>query len=240
MNGAHDLGGMQGFGPVAPDPVAPDAVAPDAAGRDGEAALFKAEWERRVFGLTLAMGATGCWNIDESRHARENQDPGAYLAKSYYQIWLHGLERLLVQAGLCSEEEIAQGRSLQPPAVVPRVLKAEQVAATLAKGGPSARPTGEAAAFSIGQRVVAKVMTPRGHTRLPRYLRGRPGRILLHHGTHVFPDTNADGAGELPQHLYTVAFDATDIWGAQACPGSIQADCFESYLEAVPSRETAG
>ncbi|WP_119168768.1 nitrile hydratase subunit beta [Algihabitans albus] len=221
MNGAHDLGGMQGFGPVEPDETS----------RGGSAALFKADWERRVFGLTLAVGATGRWNIDMSRYARENQAPGAYLAKSYYQIWLQGLETLLVQSGLCSREEIEQGRSLAPPAEPPRVLKAAQVAATLAKGGPSARAATRPPAFVLGDRVVAKVMAPAGHTRLPRYLRGRPGQILLHHGAHVFPDTNACGGGEQPEHLYSVAFDAKDIWGEQAYPGSIRVDCFEPYLD---------
>ena len=222
MNGAHDLGGMQGFG----------AVEPDAASRgDGPAPIFKAEWERRIFGLTLAMGATGAWNLDMSRYARENQPPAAYLEKSYFQVWLHGLETLLVQAGLCSRTEIERGRAEGPAAVVPRVLKAADVAAALAKGGPVQRASERSPAFEIGDTVVAKVMAPAGHTRLPRYVRGRPGRVVLHHGAHVFPDAHAKGGGEAPEHLYTVAFDAADIWGPEACPGSVRVDCFEPYLE---------
>ena len=85
MNGAQDLGGMMGFGPIAPEPDEP---------------WFHAEWERRVFGLTLAMGSTGTWNLDTSRHARESLPPAEYLASSYYEIWTKGLEKLVVDAGL--------------------------------------------------------------------------------------------------------------------------------------------
>lgn len=91
MNGAHDLGGMHGFGPINPQADEP---------------LFHAEWERRAFAITLAMGAYGAWNLDMSRHARERVNPAAYLASSYYQHWLRGLELLLVEKGLLSEAEI--------------------------------------------------------------------------------------------------------------------------------------
>lgn len=91
MNGAHDLGGMHGFGPIDPEPDEP---------------VFHAQWERRAFALTLAMGAYGAWNIDMSRHARERMEPGAYLTTSYYEHWLHGLERLLIEKGLLTREEI--------------------------------------------------------------------------------------------------------------------------------------
>ncbi len=223
MNGAHDLGGVQGFGPVAPEETA----------GGGRAPLFKQAWERRVFGLTLAMGASGRWNLDMSRHARENQAPGDYLAKSYYEIWLHGLETLLVETGLCSRAEIESGRALAPAAGPVRVLRSEQVRGVLAKGGPSARPSARRPRFALGARVVAKVMAPAGHTRLPRYVRGRPGRVVLHHGAHVFPDAHAHGRGEAPEHLYTVAFAAADLWGAEAQGGEVRVDCWEPYLEAA-------
>ena len=93
MNGAHDLGGMQGFGPISPEPNEP---------------VFHAEWERRAFAITLAMGAFGQWNLDMSRHARERSDPAEYLASSYYEHWLHGLQTLLVEKGLLTEAEIKQ------------------------------------------------------------------------------------------------------------------------------------
>jgi nitrile hydratase len=221
MNGAHDMGGTQGFGAVTPEPSAPGEI-----GR-----LFKQPWERRLFGLTLAMGATGSWNIDMSRHARENQPPAAYLEQSYYQVWLHGLETLLLDAGLVTRAELDSGRAETPASPVARVLKAEAVPVVLAKGAPTARDTNRAPVFAVGDRVVAKVMAPAGHTRLPRYVRGRPGRVVLHHGAHVFPDAHAHGGGEAPQHLYTVSFDARDLWGEEAFAGSVRVDCWESYLE---------
>ena len=92
MNGAHDMGGMDGFGPVE---------------READAPVFHAEWERRAFALTVAMGFYGLWNIDISRYARENRDPLGYLRDSYYERWLYGLESLLEQNGLVTPEEIA-------------------------------------------------------------------------------------------------------------------------------------
>ena len=93
MNGAHDLGGMHGFGPINPEPDEP---------------IFHAEWERRAFAITLAMGATGTWNIDMSRYARERSDPAVYLSTSYYEHWLHGLQTLLIDNKLLTEAEIKQ------------------------------------------------------------------------------------------------------------------------------------
>lgn len=223
MNGAHDMGGMHGFGPVEPDETS----------RGGCAPTFKTAWERRVFGLTLAMGATGAWNLDMSRRARESQAPQAYLAKSYFQIWLHGLETLLVERGLATRAEIESGKAETPPGSVPRVLAAEQVRAALAKGAPTERRIDRAPAFAVGQRVVARPMAPTGHTRLPRYVRGRPGTVAMHHGAHVLPDAHAHDGGEAPEHLYTVAFDARDVWGADAYAGSVRVDCWESYLTAA-------
>jgi hypothetical protein len=92
MNGAHDMGGMDGFGPVVAKPNEP---------------VFHAEWERRTFAMTVAMGFYGAWNIDMARFARESMEPGAYLTTSYYEHWLHGLETLLVEKGLLSAEELA-------------------------------------------------------------------------------------------------------------------------------------
>lgn len=91
MNGAHDLGGFHGFGPIDPQPDEP---------------VFHHEWERRCFAITLAMGAYGAWNLDMSRYARERMEPGEYLRTSYYEHWLHGLQRLLIERGLVREEEI--------------------------------------------------------------------------------------------------------------------------------------
>ena len=100
MDGAHDMGGVKGFGPVVPEPNEP---------------VFHDEWERRAFALTIAMSRPGGWNIDMSRFARENRPPEDYLSKSYFQIWLAGLETLMIERGLVSREEIETGKVLLPP-----------------------------------------------------------------------------------------------------------------------------
>ena len=216
MDGAHDMGGGAGFGPVQPEPNEPP---------------FHAEWERRVFAMTLAMAKPGQWNIDASRFARENRPAEEYLSKSYFQIWLAGIERLMAERGLVAPEEIDAGEALLPRKDVP-VLKADEVAAVLRKGGPTARPTQAPARFAVGDRVRAKVMHPPTHTRLPQYVRGHVGVIELSHGAHVFPDSNAMGQGEQPQWLYTVAFDGRELWGDDGDAGvSISVDAWESYLE---------
>jgi nitrile hydratase len=219
LNGAQDMGGMMGFGPVVPETDEP---------------VFHAGWERRAFALTLAMAAAGGWNIDQSRAARESLHPAHYLAKSYYEIWLAGLEKLMAERGLVAADEIAAGRALHPAKPVARVLTPEGVPATLRKGGPSQRPATAPQRFQVGQRVRARNMHPPGHTRLPRYVRGHVGCIAHVHGAHVFPDANAAGLGEAPQWLYTVRFAAPELWGEAADPTvSVSVDAWESYLEAA-------
>ena len=216
MDGAHDMGGAPGFGPVQPEPNEP---------------VFHGEWERRVFAMTLAMARPGRWNIDMSRYARENRPAEDYLSKSYFQIWLAGIETLLSERGLASAEEIETGEVHLPRKDVP-VLKADEVAAMLRKGGPSVRPTDTPARFAVGDRVRARVMHPPTHTRLPQYVRGHVGVIELLHGAHVFPDTNAIGQGEQPQWLYTVRFDARELWGDEGdVTAAISVDAWDSYLE---------
>jgi nitrile hydratase len=216
MNGAQDMGGVDGFGPVRPEIDEP---------------VFHAEWERRAFALTLAMATPGGWNIDMSRFARENRSPANYLDKSYYQIWLAGLERLMEERGLVSHEEIESGRASLPRKDV-RVLAPENVAAVLRKGGPTERGATAEALFAVGDRVRAKNIHPQGHTRLPRYVRGHAGVIDRVHGCHVLPDSNAHGNGENPQWLYTVRFTGRELWGERADATSIvSVDAWESYLE---------
>ncbi|SDU36525.1 nitrile hydratase subunit beta [Stappia sp. ES.058] len=219
MNGAQDLGGMMGFGPVVPEPVKP---------------LFHAAWEPRAFAVTLAMGATGEWTIDMARFARESLPPPVYLTSSYYQVWLAGLERLLAERDLVKPEEIAAGKSLVDSRPVKRVLAADAVADTLARGGPSERDATAPARFKVGDRVRAKTMNPTGHTRIPRYCRGHIGTIETIHGVHVFPDTNAAGTGENPDWLYGVAFEGREIWGETSTADlSLRVDLWEAYLDDV-------
>jgi nitrile hydratase beta subunit len=217
MNGAHDMGGVHGFGAVLPEPDEP---------------AFHADWERRVLALTLAMGATGQWTLDAARFARENRPPADYLSKSYYQIWLAGLEQLLVERGLVAPAELATGRSLWPAKAVKRTLAARDTTGLLKRGGPTNREAPRPARFQVGDQVRAKNMHPVTHTRLPRYVRGHTGTITCVHGCHVFPDSNARGDGEDPQWLYTVSFPGRELWGADADPTvTVSVDAFEPYLE---------
>ncbi|MCO4316027.1 nitrile hydratase subunit beta [Phyllobacterium sp. 21LDTY02-6] len=217
MNGAQDLGGEMGFGPVAPEKDEP---------------LFHAEWEKRALGLTLAAGAMGHWNIDESRHARESLHPGDYYASSYYEIWIKALEILLKRHGFVSDEELRSGRALSAGAQAKSKLLAENVPAALARGGPCDRPVDGQPRFKPGDRVRTINFNPPTHTRLPRYASGREGVIESVHAGYVYPDSNAHGHGENPQFVYTVAFAGSELWGRSADASSVVSiDAWESYLE---------
>lgn len=209
-------GGDCGFGRVLPEP-------------EGE--LFHAAWEPRALAVTLAMGATGSWNIDASRAARETLPN--YRALGYYEVWITGLERLLRERGLVQADELAAGRMLHAALPVARVLRAADVPQVLAKGAPTERPAGTAARFKAGQRVRTQAAPAVHHTRLPGYARGRCGTVERVHGTHVFADAHAQGLGESPQWLYTVVFAGTELW-PDAAPGlTVSVDAWEPYLDAV-------
>jgi nitrile hydratase subunit beta len=217
MNGPQDLGGQMGHGPVFVEPDEP---------------LFHAEWEKTALALVLAMGATGTWNIDTSRHARESLPPLTYLGVSYYEIWIRALMALLSAHGLVTDTELETGYSLSPGGFVKRVLKAADVADVLAKGSPYDRPFTSPAAFKPGDRVRCRNDHTLTHTRLPRYVRGVIGEVVENNGSFVFPDTNAHGEGENPAWCYSIRFRAEDLWGKGAEPGSeVMVDLWEPYLE---------
>jgi nitrile hydratase beta subunit len=217
MNGPHDLGGQMGFGPVAPEKDEP---------------YFHAEWETRALGVTLCSGAMGAWNIDESRHARETLHPADYYASSYYEIWIKALEMLLERHNFVTARDLAAGDAVDPAAEPKRVLKAENVPAVLAKGGPCDRSVAAPARFAVGQHVRTRNFHPSGHTRLPRYARGKEGVIDAVRQGFVFPDSNAHGQGENPQWVYTVRFSGSELWGEGADPAlEVSIDAWESYLE---------
>ena len=217
MNGAQDMGGMHGFGPVEPEKDEP---------------VFHGEWEKRAFALTLAMGMPGGWNIDMSRSARESIPPADYLRKTYYDIWFTALEKLMLERGLVTQDDLAAGRKVTAPLPDRKVLKPGDVAQVLYRGGPTERDTSTAARFKPGDRVRTKNINPTTHTRLPRYVRGHAGTVERVLGCHVFPDSNAVGAGEDPQWLYTVTFNARDLWGPQGDPTvTVSVDAREPYLE---------
>ena len=210
-----DLGGQDGYGRVIPEP---------------EEELFHAGWQRQAFALTLAMGATGAWNLDMSRSARETLPD--YPSLSYYEIWVRALEKLLLERGLVGVDELAAGRMLHAARPGHPVLRATAVPALLAKGSPTLRPATAPARFAVGEQVRVRAATPAQHTRLPSYARGKTGRIEQVRGVHVFPDAHAQGLGEQPHWLYTVVFTGAELWGAAATRGqSVSVDAWEPYLE---------
>ena len=216
MDGAHDMGGAKGFGPVVPEPNEP---------------VFHGDWERRAFALTVAMARPGGWNIDMSRFARENRPPEDYLSKSYFQIWLAGLETLMIERGLVTREEIESGKVLSPPKPGVTPIAPTEVTPAIRRGGPTEREAKQPAMFAVGETVRMKDIHPVTHTRLPQYVRGHLGTVELNHGCHVFPDTAAHGLGEQPQHVYSVRFDARELWGEAAESNQhVHLDLWESYL----------
>jgi nitrile hydratase len=226
MDGIHDLGGMQGFGPVE---------------REENEPVFHAAWEAAVLAMMRAAGSRGLFNIDEFRHGIERMAPAHYLRANYYEKWLDGVTRVLVEKGVVGAEELAsrlaffdQHPEASARAAVPGPLPGRGAA------NPNwvqdvIRETGTAPRFAPDDPVVTRDMHPHGHTRLPRYARGKRGVIHRCHGIHVFPDTNAHGQGEQPQPLYSVRFDARELWGESAEPKqAVHIDLWESYL--LPGR----
>ena len=225
MTRIHDMGGRFGDGPV---PRETD-----------ESRTFAKDWHGRALALTVAAGALGKWNIDASRHMRECLPPVDYARFGYYEKWLAGLANLLVEHGIASAAEIAAGRSAGPAAddLAARRLDAARVEPALRSGGPSARHSLAGPAFAIGARVRTSAIAGNrvqngGHTRLPTYAAGRIGTVVLLHGAHIFPDSNAHFQGEAPQHLYTVSFAAGDLWQHAESPhDEVRLDLWEDYLE---------
>lgn len=219
MNGVHDMGGMHGFGPVQPEPNEP---------------VFHAPWEGRVLALRRAAGAWRRWNIDAGRHTIETLPPADYLRLSYYEKWLESTIKLLLGAGLVTERELKTGKRDAAVPVATAPLTADKVLPAIMAGGPTSRAIAGKPRFIAGQSVRARDINPVGHTRLPRYVRGRCGTIECDHGAHVFPDANAKFEGERPQFLYTVRFEARALWGEAANPAdAVYLDLWESYLDAV-------
>lgn len=207
------------MGPIQPEPDEP---------------VFHARWEARVFALARAMGAFGRWNIDASRHQRELIPPAEQLRMSYYERWLAGLTQLLVKHGFISAQELASGKAAPEGATYTPALMAQRVPAFVAQGSPASRESRSPPRFAVGHPVRARNLNPTGHTRLPRYVRGKAGVIDRVHGVFVFPDTNAHFLGERPQYLYSIRFEARELWGADStAPGAVYVDLWEDYLDAV-------
>ena len=220
MDGIHDLGGMHGFGKI---------------DREENEPPFHARWEAAVVASFLETLGAGLINLDEFRHAIERMDPADYLAVSYWERWLDGLVRLLTEKGLIDRAEIDARTSLfqgDPEATLPASPSARKI--IMPEHRPPATSFRKSTAtprFKVGDAVVTVVDHRSGHTRLPRYARGRRGVVAVQRGVHVFPDANAHGLGENPQHLYSVRFTGVELWGPTAEPNQIvHIDLWESYL----------
>ena len=217
MNGIHDMGGMQDMGPIQHEKNEP---------------VFHAAWESRVFAMFLAAGAWHKWNLDAFRHTREVLPPTDYLESSYYEQWFSGLLDLLVRRGLVTADEIQSGKPAPGSTRATPPLTPEKILPALPNRIQAQRDVPGPSLFKVGQRVRARNINPMGHTRLPRYARGKVGTIDRDHGVFVFPDTNAHFLGEKPQHVYSVCFAARELWGAQAPERDcVYVDMWDDYLE---------
>lgn len=223
MNGIHDVGGMHGFGQVHGESDEP---------------VFHAEWERRLFGLRMSL--LGRYTLDEARRASETMDPGAYLTSPYYERWLASLEFLLVEKGYLTQAELEQmvaEYEKDPDAPVPRRENPALVERLLRMVREGGSPLPEAMGprrFREGDRIRARNMHPPGHNRLPRYARGKPGKIARLYPAFFLPDTHAYG-GQEAEYLYCVSFTGEDLWGSDADPSHlVHLDLWESYLEPLP------
>ena len=220
MDGIHDLGGMHGFGPI---PITKGDY------------VFKADWQRRAFALAEVLAGAAQYGADQHRQAIERMPAVAYLRLDYFEKWMVATEALLIAAGLVNAEELRTGRKLfdvdraRDGKVGPEALiAAVKAGAQLSFPDDTQKPR-----FAIGDRVRVTTDSPAGHTRSPRYLRGRSGAIVADNGVFQFADAMAAGRGPEPQHCYTVAFTAQEVWGrtAEEAQDMIHADLWESYLE---------
>jgi nitrile hydratase beta subunit len=223
VNGVHDMGGMHGFGPVR-------------AAKDEP--VFHAPWEGRVYAMMQALFRRRVFNVDEMRRAIESIPPAQYLASTYYERWLAALRMLLEEKGLLRSSEIETliGQFVEEPARAGRLARrdntalADSVLEQYRRPGPAPQEAG-ASRFRPGDRVVARNRHVKGHTRLPRYVRGKQGIVQRVHGVYDLPDSKAHGGGGTPQPVYSVGFAARDLWGEAGGRDHVYIDLWESYLD---------
>ena len=217
MNGVHDMGGMDGFGKVEVEKNEP---------------AFHHPWEGRVMAMSRAIGANGGLNIDVQRFSRESLPPVTYLASSYYRKWFLALRQLMLDRNMIGADEVAAGHSLRSSPPLPRGTFSLKDVARVTARGSFKRDRSAPPLFKPGDTVRAKNINPLTHTRLPRYVRGRVGTVERINGSHVFPDSSAEGKGDDPQWLYTVVFPGRELWGADADPTlKVSVEAFEPYLD---------
>lgn len=217
MNGIHDLGGMHGFGPVHAEANEPP---------------FHEIWEGRAAGILEVMTFPPGFTVDRFRYLRETLRPDLYLTQNYYEQWIYIAEQALLEADMISHRELATGHAAAGAKPRNDAMRPDAVWDFLHSHAHSGRPLEAAPRFAVGQRVRTRQAQSAGHTRLPRYARGKTGVVIRHHGGHVLPDASAHGQGDAPQHLYTVAFTARELWGEAANPhDKVHLDLWEGYLE---------
>ena len=219
MNGVHDMGGQQGMGPVQYEKNEP---------------VFHTRWEGRIYAMTRSMRAFRKWSLDTDRHALEILPPVDYLRMTYYERWAIRLEAQVVKFGFVTREEIESGKAAPGSTKATPALTLGTSSRWLSRGIASSQEPGVPPLFAVGERVRARNIHPVGHTRLPRYARGRTGIIARDHGVYIFPDSNAHFQGEKRQHVYSVQFSARELWGESASPhDSVYLDMWDDYLERV-------
>lgn len=216
MDGVHDLGGREGFGPI---PFKDDNTP------------FHREWEERVYGMAQSAAGDAGWSIDWFRFCRELIPPADYLARSYFDHWLLTLAAQMIDAGYITLDEIRTGVSTFRPIPGYAPSTAREARDFVRDPHSYATSEGMLSRFSAGARVRARALGISGHTRLPAYVRGRTGVVLSHHGCHVLPDASAI-AERRGAHLYTVRFAAAELWPeAQRKTDQVFVDLWEDYLE---------
>jgi nitrile hydratase subunit beta len=218
MDGIHDLGGMQGFGPIEPTASEPP---------------FGEAWEGRTHGLLLSLMSSGAFPPGSFRHAIERMDPVHYLTSGYYEHWLAAIDTLVRELGHAGPEEIEEWmQRVQAGEPVPQRSdpgRTELIRTLMASYRDAAQRPG-AGAFVPGDRLRVRNASHGGHTRCPRYVRGRCGTVERVHADAPLPDAQASG-GTDREVFYTVAFDARELW-QDAEPGHVvYVDLWESYLE---------
>jgi nitrile hydratase subunit beta len=217
MNGVHDMGGLQDMGPVRHEKDEP---------------VFHAAWEGRIYGIDRSLRFIGKWNLDAWCHQIELLPAADYFRLTYYERWLQVNEQLAVKHGLVTPKELETGAPDPGSARATPALTAAVAAQRFGRGIPSSHDPKVPPQFKVGQRVRARNMNPTGHTRLPRYARGKLGIITHDHGVYLFPDTNAHFQGEKRQHVYSVRFAARELWGDNASVrDSVHLDMWDDYLE---------
>ena len=219
MSKVHDMGGR--FDPKRIDITSSDLK-------------FKADWEKDVFTITLALGFSGLWNLDRSRYARESLEPKDYLQFGYFEKWLAGLINLLGENGIIKDGTESGGNFKKSSF---RILEAKNVKKLLHMGGATKRDSTTEKKFNLGETVSVRTdnsntRVERGHTRLPNYVKGMTGKVIAYHGSHILPDANAHFLGESPQALYSVEFKSQELWDkCEHVEDTVVVDLWESYLE---------